>query len=394
MKRWDTLPGLQRAPVLPAATAAIDRLRSVFRQWAYTEARFDVLQPAENLDLSGFACRHAFTETSGESVALRPDFTSLVAREAATVEREMPRPLRRSYAGEVFRRPERADDRRREILQAGAELIGAASRYADAEIVNVAVEGLVALGIETAQIHLGHVGFVRSLLRSAKLAAPAEATICGLLARHERSNLETFLRTTPVSRDTADALLSLLDLSGDVGVIDRARSLTGIAEAHAALDELEDLLSLLERSVSPSRPAVVLDLAEVRERSYYTGMRFEAFAPGLGYPILRGGRYDDLVGTFGSGEPAVGCAFEIDRIASLGLPADNAPGRVLLRFRSDRWDEARETAQRLRGAGRSVVLDPDEIDAEHLDAYLESCAITEIIDLTEARQAGREGDRT
>ena len=45
--------------------------------------------------------------------------------------------------------------------------------------------------------------------------------------------------------------------------------------------------------------AVSYDLAEVRDLDYYTGITFEGFAPGLGFSLISGGRYDDLIGHFG-----------------------------------------------------------------------------------------------
>ena len=39
---------------------------------------------------------------------------------------------------------------------------------------------------------------------------------------------------------------------------------------------------------------------------YYTGAIFDVYDPALGAPIGGGGRYDDLLGRFGRGLPAVG----------------------------------------------------------------------------------------
>ena len=60
--------------------------------------------------------------------------------------------------------------------------------------------------------------------------------------------------------------------------------------------------------------AISYDLAEVRDLDYYTGVTFEGFAPGLGFSLISGGRYDDLIGHFGPPCPAVGWALTLDRI--------------------------------------------------------------------------------
>ncbi len=60
--------------------------------------------------------------------------------------------------------------------------------------------------------------------------------------------------------------------------------------------------------------AVSLDLTEIHNLGYYTGISFEVLAPGIGYRLASGGRYDNLVGTFGAAQPAVGLAFGIERL--------------------------------------------------------------------------------
>ena len=56
--------------------------------------------------------------------------------------------------------------------------------------------------------------------------------------------------------------------------------------------------------------AISYDLADVRDLDYYTGVTFEGFAPGLGFNLNSGGRYDDLIGHFGPPCPAVGWALD------------------------------------------------------------------------------------
>jgi ATP phosphoribosyltransferase regulatory subunit len=43
-------------------------------------------------------------------------------------------------------------------------------------------------------------------------------------------------------------------------------------------------------------------------------MRLRVWAPGIGGPVIRGGRYDDLVGRYGAGLPATGLALDLDAL--------------------------------------------------------------------------------
>ena len=59
---------------------------------------------------------------------------------------------------------------------------------------------------------------------------------------------------------------------------------------------------------------VIFDLGLVRSIGYYTGAVFEVYDPTLGVPIGGGGRYDDLLGSFGARRPAVGFALDVERL--------------------------------------------------------------------------------
>jgi ATP phosphoribosyltransferase len=93
----------------------------------------------------------------------------------------------------------------------------------------------------------------------------------------------------------------------------------GLAEANAlnltmgaAVENLRAIFRVLAAHGVLDR--FVLDLTEIHDLGYYTGISFEALAPGLGFRLASGGRYDDLVGTFGAPQPAVGLAFGLERL--------------------------------------------------------------------------------
>ncbi|MFC1478709.1 ATP phosphoribosyltransferase regulatory subunit [Candidatus Margulisiibacteriota bacterium] len=59
----------------------------------------------------------------------------------------------------------------------------------------------------------------------------------------------------------------------------------------------------------PSRDNLV-----VKDLDYYTGMVFECYVPEVGYLLGSGGRYDKLIGKFGLDRPAVGFAFNLEKV--------------------------------------------------------------------------------
>ena len=105
-----------------------------------------------------------FLDGDGRLVALRADFTSSVARLAATKLAAASLPLRLSYAGKVYRQQPEGRGRAREMFQLGAELIGMETVDADAEILRLTIDLLQRLGIADFQINLGESRFLRPLL--------------------------------------------------------------------------------------------------------------------------------------------------------------------------------------------------------------------------------------
>ncbi|CAN5772296.1 hypothetical protein BH23GEM6_BH23GEM6_06850 [soil metagenome] len=253
-----------------------------------------------------------FVDRDGRIVALRADFTSSIARLAATKLAEAPLPLRLSYAGKVYRQEAEGVGRRRELFQQGAELIGDDSPDSDVEIIRLAIEALRALGIREFQINLGDVRFVQPLFTD--LPADAAADLRLAIDRKDRAALASAARSWGAPAAVARALVELPELIGRGDVLLRARSLAPGAAALYAIERLRTIDALLSEE---ERNHVVYDLGEIRGLDYYTGIQFEVFVAGVGRAVGFGGRYDALLALYGVDRPAVGLALETDTLAEL-----------------------------------------------------------------------------
>jgi ATP phosphoribosyltransferase regulatory subunit len=93
---------------------------------------------------------------------------------------------------------------------------------------------------------------------------------------------------------------------------------------------------------------------------YYTGITFRGVAPGLGWPVISGGRYDDLVAGFGRPLAAVGFGLGLERAllvqARQGVPYPAIAPHVLVQ----RCDHAACLALvlKLRQRGLRVEVEP------------------------------------
>lgn len=131
-------------------------------------------------------------------------------------------------------------------------------------------------------------------------------------------------------------------------------------ESLHAIEDLATIYQLLE-AYQAAEP-VQFDLGVIRDLDYYTGMVFEAYAPGLGFPLCGGGRYDRMLADFGADCPATGFALGVERlllaIEQAGLPRSALKKEVYVAYAPGREAAAIQAAQEERRAGRVTELSP------------------------------------
>jgi ATP phosphoribosyltransferase regulatory subunit len=253
-----------------------------------------------------------FVDRDGHVVALRADFTSSLARVAATKLRHAPLPLRLSYAGKVYRNEAEDGGRQRELFQLGAELIGEAGAQGDLEILRLVVATLRALQITDFQINVGDIRFILPLV--SELPTAASELLRNAIDRRDRRALADTAAELNVPARAREALVALPTLIGRGDMLDRAAKLAASAEAEAAIATLREVDSRLDME---EKSHIVYDLGEILWLGYYSGLQFEVFVAGFGRTVGYGGRYDQLLALYGADRPAVGFALEIDALAGL-----------------------------------------------------------------------------
>jgi ATP phosphoribosyltransferase regulatory subunit len=251
-----------------------------------------------------------FPDRDGRILALRYDFTSSVARVAATTFSDTKRPLRLAYSGMVYRQDPERGGRPREMLQVGAELLGQGDLAADVEIVRLTLTLLAAAGLNDFQLNLGHVGILAAGLTA--IEEPLRSEVRRWIDRKDRGSLRRAL-----AQVTGDAC-ALTTLPFVIGRRDALEEAARNAP-DASQPGLEHLLALDATLKSSERAHLVYDLGEVRGLDYYTGIHFELYVAGAGRAAGAGGRYDDLMGRFGRAMPAVGMSLDLDTIAEVAV---------------------------------------------------------------------------
>jgi ATP phosphoribosyltransferase regulatory subunit len=293
-----------------------DVAMSVFEGWNYEE----VITPSvDYYDLfeQGMGQREAqrgfrFTDNDGRLLALRPDVTSSVARMAATLLSERPRPLRFRYAAPVFRQQTQSHaEWRRENTQLGCELIGAGGKPADLEMLRLAAEILSRLNLQSRYcITINNVEIFNGVAAQMNLTLAAREQLRRLIDTREAAELQRFLQNYESA-----AFSQPTQLTGKREVIETARRLITNERSVAALDSLDELWTEIE-SLN-LQDSFEIDLGDVSSLDYYTGLSLKIFVHGAGTSVGRGGRYDGLTGSFGRAEPAVGFVLNLDALTEV-----------------------------------------------------------------------------
>lgn len=345
-------------------------LVETFRRWGYTRIIPPVFEYYENIAAeAGPQLReelYRFFDREGRTLALRADFTIPVARIVATRLYDLPMPLRFYYSGSVFRHEEPRAGRRHEFTQAGIELIGARTTAADAEAIALAIEALRAMGLREFRLNIGQAAYFKALIAGLPLDTEAMSQLKEAIERRALVQLDRILAALPIDAERKQIMRRLPVWRHTPGWLADARALCIDSPTHAAIDDLQAVMARLAADGYAKELSV--DLAELRGMEYYTGIVFRGFMPGIGYPIVSGGRYDELIGHFGQGFPAVGFALEVERIM-MGLAEAEPALAPDIVAEACGHGECAERVSAARSAGESVLVDVLGRRGDALETY-------------------------
>ena len=263
-------------------------------------------------DLEGECTSYVVLTRDGNLLTLCSDLTTPVAALAARHLLSADGPTRLYYSGTVFRAQKPGSGKPEERRQVGAELIGegATGVQADAEILSMAAEGLISIGLHDFCIGLNDAGLLSAILDAAGARGDTRQRIRSALAARDYVLYGELVSSLNGAAAGIDLLNRLPHLHARAEVLEALRT-PGVYEAAEGLGQTLDALD--NRGLGRY---FRLDLAITRRFRYYTGIVFEGYAPGCGNAVIGGGRYDNLLAYFGASAPAAGFAVDVDSVAS------------------------------------------------------------------------------
>jgi ATP phosphoribosyltransferase regulatory subunit len=272
-------------PLLAEETARRRRIEARFVD-AFAAAGFeevvlpiiDYVEPYASLvDSAAAKQSYRFVDREGDLVAIRADFTPMLARALAPSIADDDLPLRIYYRGDVIRVEASRLGTNRELFQIGAEIVGDDSVDADVAMLRLASElvpnpSIVYNDVSIASALIAQSDAVREALAAKRMTAGVPAalrTIVGKLISGEA----TIDDVAPFAPEAAARLCAIGDALGADGVFS-------------------------------------LHLDDIEDSGYYTGLRFRVYTNGA--KVAQGGRYDTLYERFGRRAAAIGFTFTID----------------------------------------------------------------------------------
>lgn len=319
---------------------------------------------------------YKFFDREGNTLVLRPDITPSIARCAAMYFGEENMPIRLCYMGNTFLNNNSYQGRLKESTQLGAELLGDSTVDADAEIIAMVIDCLKKAGLKEFQLSVGHAEFFRGLTDVAGLNEEQEEELHDLISNKNYFGVTEFAETLNLNDD----LKALFGMLGNLYTgADELQTAKKYADAYPrilnAIERLEELHQVLK--IYGINKYVSVELGIVSNYQYYTGIIFAGYTFGSGEPIVKGGRYDELLTYFGKESASIGFAIVIDQLmAALSRQKIEIPVQYqneLIIYGQEMRSEAVKKAMELRKCGSNVELMARDISKTEEDyrAYAE-----------------------
>ncbi len=245
---------------------------------------------------------YTFDDKGGRSITLRPELTAGVVRSA--IEKGLVNgalPVKVCYIGGCYRYEKPQAGRLREFHQFGVECIGAASPNADAEVISLARQVLMSVGIEKISLEINSIGCPecrKDYHKALKeyFTANTDRLCDTCLERLERNPMRILDCKSPVCSEIAAGAPVVTDY---------------------LCEECREHFEGVKANLEAMGISYTVNPHIVRGLDYYTRTVFEFISGDIGAQstVCGGGRYDGLISQMGGPKTAsLGFAMGIERL--------------------------------------------------------------------------------
>ena len=246
-----------------------------------------------------------FTDKGGRELALRPELTPTLARMVSKVQNQVSKPMKWFSIPRCMRYEKPQKGRLREFFQFNVDILGEEGEMADLEIISVAIDCLLKLGLSKADfvVKINNRDFAAEYFIENGIIKENTDALYKVIdnARKVKKELtRPAINELGFSVKQGDAIENYLSLSN-------SSDLAKLSISNPGKESLLDLFSLINNA--GLQDYCEFDPTIVRGLDYYTGTVFEIFDRSEKMrAICGGGRYNNLLKEF-SGVDLPACGF-------------------------------------------------------------------------------------
>lgn len=297
---------------------AIFALRSLYSEYGYSHFKMSKFEEydlyVKNKDFLVSDRVITFNDTNGKLLALKPDVTLSIIKNAQGVSKT------KVFYNENVYRISGSTGQFKEIMQAGLECVGDVDISDVYEVLYLAAKSLESVNTDYV-LDISHMGLLSAVLDDCSTDELFKKEITALIAKKSAHEARALCEKYSVSKDKTDDLCSLIAVCGNLcTVIPELRKLCKCDAAKNALGELEIIADLVKDDFSDGK--VRFDISLVNNMSYYDGIVFSGFLDGICEAVLSGGEYGKLLASMGKSGDAVGFALYLDLLSGLDMECD------------------------------------------------------------------------
>lgn len=317
----DTMPAQSRVKNMAFTT-----IRNIFNKHGAVEIDTPVFELKETLlgkyGEEGGKLIYDLSDQGGELLSLRYDLTVPFARYLAT---NNVKKIKRFHIGKVYRRdqPDMNRGRFREFYQCDLDIAGSyESMIPDAEILTIIHEIMSAVDVGKFQIKLCHRMLLEGIVVLSGASLDKFKTICSSIDKLDKEPWEAvaseLINEKGINPEAVEKIKTFVQYRGKIddllAIFEETKLFANHEGSQKALEELKLVSKYLK--ILKSYDSITLDMSLARGLDYYTGLIYEVVVEGSKVgSVGAGGRYDNLVGMFGSTEiPCIGLSIGIERI--------------------------------------------------------------------------------
>ena len=337
----------------------IETITERFSKWGYSEVSTPIVEYYKTFNHKTQDLKeeemYKFFDSRGRILVLRPDMTVPVARLVNTKLKDMKLPLKLFYNAEVFRVHESFEGKRNEYLDCGIELIGASGEKTDLEVLVTALEVLKALDTKKEfKLEIGNVNILKSALKDMNLSIDNQNKVIELINKKSLTSLREYLDDIEIRQEYKEFLNKFPWLFGGYEMIKKAKGLAFNEDMKKNIEYLENLYLNLQKLGYEKYLSV--DISMVPRVNYYSGIIFKGYVKEIGSTVIRGGRYDNLLESFGKSIPAIGFSVDVNLLIDSCDYEEKVNSEKIILSKDNYLEELRKAINKTRNGEKIEII--------------------------------------